>query len=296
MGTMLFTLPPETRNRLLAIAALGLCAFSVARPLPWQDDVRGAAHSVARPALAAFALAYDGLDLGFGRVRALIERADEVRRLRDENRALREALADQTDRARQLTGQLRSYELFEEFTDARLDRPLQVIAANVLAADTSTWRHSLVVNRGAEHGVQTGSPVVWGNSIVGAIVSVRPRAATVRLLTDGGAGLMVRIDRTGAVGFLAGAASRDGLLDLDWLDSEPAVKEDMVITSGQNPAIPSGFVAGTVVEAEGEKSPQFYRVKVRPLLDLHRLTEVLVVVYASGDVEGLVDEQAESAR
>jgi rod shape-determining protein MreC len=293
---MLTSIPPETRNRLLAVAALGLCAFSVARPGPWQDVVRGAAHGIARPALIVFASAHDGLQLGFGRVAALLEEADAIRRLREENRALREALAGQTDRARQLSGQLRSYGLFSEFTEARLDRPLRVIPANVLAADTSTWRHSLIISQGSDDGVRLGAPVVWGNSIAGAIVSVRPRAATVRLLTDARAGLMVRIDRTGAVGILTGTASSDGLLDLDWLDSEPAVKDDMVITSGQNPAIPSGFVAGTVVEASSEKTPQFYRVKVRPLLKLASLSEVLVAVYVADDVEALAEEQAKSAQ
>jgi len=292
---MLFSIPPETRNRLLAIALVGTCAFSVAKPLPWQDAVRGVAQSTMRPLLVGFGLAHDGMALGLDRLRTLIGRADDVRRLREENRALREALADQTDRARQLTSQLRSYALFQEFTDARLDRPLHVVPANVLAADTSAWRQSLVVNRGTEHGVVDGAPVVWGNSIVGTIVSVRPRAATVRLVTDGGAGLMVRIDRTGAVGFLAGTAARDGLLDLDWLDSEPAELGDTVITSGQNPDIPSGFVAGTVVEAEAEKTPQFYRVRVRPLLDLSRLSDVLVVVYGTDDARSLIDEQRELA-
>ena len=293
---MLTSIPPETRNRLLAVAALGLCAFSVARPGPWQDVVRGSAHDIARPALIAFASAHNGLQLGFHRIRALLEEADAVRRLREENRALREALADQTDRARQLGGQLRSYGLFSEFAEARLERPLRVIPANVLAADTSTWRHSLIISRGSDDGVRLGSPVVWGNSIAGTIVSVRPRAATVRLLTDARAGLMVRIDRTGAVGILAGAASSDGLLDLDWLESEPATQDDMVITSGQNPAIPSGFVAGTVVEASSEKTPQFYRVRVRPLLRLSSLSEVLVAVYVADDVGELAEEQAESVQ
>ncbi|MFP4055544.1 MAG: rod shape-determining protein MreC [Candidatus Brocadiia bacterium] len=292
---MALHLRPTTRNRLLAAALLAACILSVASPGPWQHALRGRARRVARPPLRLFAASHDGLRLALDRLAALWSNADRLRRLEDENRALREALARQADELRHAQARLRDFSRFEDFLSTSLMRPLRILPANVLAADASPWRHTLVIDRGSRDGVRVGDPALWGHSIVGTVVARRPAAATVRLITDSRAGLKVRVARTGDVGLLRGVSEPHGLLRLKWVSLHPVEKDDLIVSSGQNPAIPPGLLAGQVASASPTRTPHFYEVRVRPLLDFARLTELLVVVYQTDDAQELLEDDAAEA-
>lgn len=282
---------PETRNRVIAIAIVTGCAVSVASQRPWHGGVRGIALAAGRPAQALLAAAHGGLTRALRRARDLWAAADELDRLRTDNRTLRETLARQLDELRQAQAALRSAEGFRDYR-ARCPVPtMTVLTAQVLAADPSPWRHYLVVDRGRADGVRPGAAAVWGGSIVGTVVEARARAATVRLLTDPRAGLTVRVARTGDVGLLRGAAERDGLLDLKWIHLQPIQAGDTIVTADRDPIIPPGLVAGRIVEASPARQPLFYKARVRPLLDLDRLTELLLVSCAPGDVDELLERQ-----
>ncbi|MBM4041946.1 MAG: rod shape-determining protein MreC, partial [Planctomycetes bacterium] len=235
---------PSTRNRLLALAFLGACAFCALSPSPWQDRVRGTVHTAAAPPLRALAGAEASAGRFLGRLSEMWRATEELERLRKENQALREALARLAAEAHDTAVRLRGFQGFDELRDTLPKQPLQVVPANVLGADTSPWRHSLIVDRGSADGVRLGTPAVWGASIVGTVVALRPHAATVRLLNDSRAGLKVRVARTGDVSVLRGTSDRDGSLQLKWLHLRPAVVGDLVVTAGLDPAIPPGLVAG----------------------------------------------------
>ncbi|MBM4033307.1 MAG: hypothetical protein FJ291_16200, partial [Planctomycetes bacterium] len=110
------------------------------------------------------------------------------------------------------------------------------------------------------------------------------------------AGLKVRVARTGDVSVLRGTSDRDGSLQLKWLHLRPAVVGDLVVTAGLDPAIPPGLVAGRVVQAPETKEHLFYNVRVRPLIDLDRLTELLLVLYRAPDAEELLKEEQKEER
>lgn len=282
---------PETRNRVIAIAIVAACAVSVASQRPWHGSVRGLAIAAARPAHVLLAAAHDGLVRALRRARGLWNASDELERLRAENRALREALARHDDEIRQAQVALRSVEGFRDYRARCPVRAMTVLAAQVLAADPSPWRHYLIVNRGQADGVREGAAAAWGGSIVGTVVDLRAHAATVRLLTDPRAGLTVRVARTGDVGLLRGAAQRDGRLDLKWIHLQPIQAGDTVVTADRDPVIPPGLIAGRIVEASPTRQPLFYKADVRPLLDLSRLTELILVSCAPDDVDELLDRQ-----
>ena len=287
---------PTTRNRLAAIALLAACAVSVAAPRPWHAGARGTAQAALRPPLALLASAHAGLHTALGRIAALWRASDELQRLRDENCALREALARQADETRQARVRLRDLAAFQAARTEAPGRTLSVLAANVLAADASSWRHGLVIDRGTAHGVRLGAAAVWGSSIVGTIVAVRAHAATVRLLSDSRAGLTVRVARTGDVGLLRGAADGDGVLQLKWIHLQPIEVGDTVVTAGLDAVVPPGLVAGRIVEASRTRKPLFYHAGVRPLLGLRRLTELLVVSYRPDEVEELLEEEQQAPK
>jgi len=283
---------PSTRNRIIGLAILAACVFCALSASPWQGQVRGTAHSLALPPLRVLASSEAGLRDLLDRLSRLWRATEEVERLRQENRALLEALALREAEVHDATVRLRNFSGFDEFRQTMPVQPTRIVQATVVGADTSPWRHSVIVDRGSADGIAAGTPAVWGMSIVGTVVAVRPHAATVRLLTDSLAGLKVRLARTGDVGVLRGTSDREGLLQLKWLHLHPARLGDLVITSGLDPAIPRGLVAGRVVQAPPAREHLFYNVKVRPLVDLRSLHELLLVVYHAPDVEALREEPA----
>lgn len=270
---------------------LAACAACVLWPRAWQDSVRAWAHGSAGPPLRALSGAQASLGGLVERLRRLWRATEEVARLREENRALREELGRLAAEGYDAAVRLRSLAAFEEYRQAMPSRALRAVPATVIAADTSPWRRSFVVDRGSADGVTPGAPAVWGTSIVGTVVAVRARAATVRLLTDSRAGLTVRVARTGDVGVLRGTSARDGLLQLKWVHLRPVAVGDLVVTSGTEPAVPPGLVAGRVVNAPQAKDHLFYDVRVRPLIDLDRTTELLLLVYGAEEAEELLREQ-----
>lgn len=293
---MPLTIPPATRRRLMAIAVLATCAFSVAFPRAWQQSLRHTAQGAAYPLQAPLASAHDALRRVGDRVAALWGAAEELERLREENRALREALARQADEAHRTELRLRNFTQIHDFASAHLDRPFRPVPASVIAVDASPWRRSVVINRGSADGLTLGAPAVWGTSIVGTVVALRPAAATVRLLTDSRAGLTARLVRTGDVGLLHGTTERDTHLVLKWIHLHPVEKSDMVVTSGIDPNVPPGLAAGQVVTASRTREPLFFDVQVRPLIDLDRLTELLILVPSPGDVQELLEREKEADR
>ncbi len=289
-------LSTATRHRLVATLVLAGCAVGVSFPSPWQASVRGSLRSAAKPPLAVFAAGHNALAGLLDRLSRVGSTGAEVERLREENRALREALARQADDERHLQAAEADLVGFARFRSAATARSIRVVQANVLAADASPWRHSLIVDRGSDHGLRLGMPAVWGNSIVGTVVALRPAAATVRLLTDSRFGLTVRVVRQGDpaqgdVGVLRGTSAPDGQLVLKWIHLRPVEPGDLVVTSGLDPMVPPGLVAGEVASASATRQPLFYDVTVRPLRDLDRLTELLLVLYDAEDAEELLKQE-----
>ena len=285
-------LSTATRHRLLATLLLAGCAFCISFPSPWQESVRGSVHSSAKPPLAVLAAGHNALAGVLDRLGNLWGSAAEVERLREENRALREALARQADDARHLQAAEADAAAFGRFRPAATARAIRVVPANVLSADASPWHHSVVVDRGFDHGLRIGTPAVWGNSVVGTVVALRAGAATVRLLTDSRFGLTaVRVARTGDIGPLVGPRDASGLLHLEWIHLNPIEKGDAIVTSDVDPLVPQGLVVGEVATVAKGSHPLFYDIRVKPLLDPDRLTELLLVLYDAADAEDLLKQE-----
>jgi len=280
-------LDPQTRNRLLAAAVLAACALSVGRSGPWQTSLRARALAPALPPLAILARAREALRRAADRLASFWHASEELERLRQEQHSLRETIARLQSQLQRSEVRLRDFTAFENYRHRLPERAIRVVAADVVAADPSPWRHEVIVNRGANQGVRDGTPAVWGNSIVGRVVAVQPTAARVRLLNDPLSGLKVRIARTGDVGLLRGTGSRDGLLSVEWLHLNPPRKGDFLVTAGIEADIPPGLVAGEIVRASTTKRHLFFQVHARPLIELDRLSELLLVVYTPADVEKL---------
>ena len=184
-----------------------------------------------------------------------------------------------------------SQALLDKADSAQLKRLLQlsarggyrVLAANVVAASTG-YESTVTLDAGSIDGIKPNETVLNGDGLVGRVVSVSSRTATVLLLSDASSTVGVRMASTGEIGDVTGMGR--GLagpytLRLTLLQSNAhlAVGQQLVTLASVNdsPYVP-GVPIGTVVKLEGSPNSLTTTALVRPFVNFSSLGVVGVVV------------------
>ncbi len=197
--------------------------------------------------------------------------------LEEQNAELRARLAE-LEEARQENERLRALVAFAE------ERKLAKLGARVIRRPVSSWEGVIVVDRGADDGVEPGMPVIAAQGLVGQVAEVTASTATVRLLTDQQSGVASMVQSTRAPGVVRGSVS--GALSLDFVDRTllPLIG-DVVITSGLGGVYPTGIVVGDVTAVDDRRGELYPRVTVESRLMIERIEEVFILVGSTVQVE-----------
>lgn len=152
----------------------------------------------------------------------------------------------------------------------------QAVPAEVLGVDPSLWAEAVTINKGAEHNLQKDSAIVTHQGLVGHVVELAPRYATVLLLTDRRSAVDALVQRTRARGIVFGTSQNQ--LAFRYVSIRDAVEVgDEIISSGLGDIYPKGIRIGTVVSVRPQRYGLFYEISVRPAVAFSRLEEVLVL-------------------
>jgi rod shape-determining protein MreC len=154
--------------------------------------------------------------------------------------------------------------------------PRIVLPALVVAEDASSWARTIVIDKGTDHGVRVGLPVVVAEGVVGRIIKATNNSSRVLLLTDASSSIGGLVQRTRT----RGVARGNGLnLSLEFaLHDDPVEKDDLVVTSGMGGVFPKGLIVGRVASIERNDFELFQQIILTPVVDFTRLEEVLVLV------------------
>ena len=198
--------------------------------------------------------------------------------LREENIALRQMV----DRQRQQLTSLGEYKAASERLTGLLGLReayphLVMKSAYVLAWDPGPWFRSIIISVGSRDGVAVEQAVIHDRGVVGRVVEVTPNYARVLLGTDYNSSIDAFIQRTRAVGRVAGQGARPMRLNYMRKD-EDARPGDLVITSGLDGFFPRGLALGVVSRVNRESADMFAIVEVAPQVAFDRLEEVMVVI------------------
>jgi rod shape-determining protein MreC len=210
----------------------------------------------------------------------------QARQLAEENAVLREHYAQRLDLEADLAAL--DARLKEALAEEGLDRMPTARVARVLRnADASTWRRSLLVDRGTEDGVLPGLAVVAGPVFLGRVDVVHARSSLVKLLTDQRSRLEVALrtdDGSRLTGYVRGEGrgAADGTLEVRHVRL-PHVQGRVlpgapVFTSNADPRVPAGLLVGYVVEVADKDLDGMLSLRIRPALDLQRSTKVVVLI------------------
>jgi rod shape-determining protein MreC len=155
--------------------------------------------------------------------------------------------------------------------------PQKIVAAEVVGRDTSQWFRTIVINKGAEDGVEKGYAIVAPEGVVGQVVETAPFHAKVLLIVDANSAVAVKVQRTRARGILKGDPS--GLCRLDYALRKHDIKTgDIIITTGQDRVFPKGLLVGRVTAIDQPHAGIFKNVLVHPFIDFTTIEEVMVII------------------
>ncbi|MBU5612410.1 rod shape-determining protein MreC [Geomonas azotofigens] len=151
------------------------------------------------------------------------------------------------------------------------------LAVSVIGEDSSAWFKTLVVDRGSADGLLEGMPVVAIGGVVGRLVKVAPHSSRVLLLTDHASAIAAIVQRSRARGVVRGAGG--GRCSLEFTVKDEDVKVgDTVISSGIGGVFPKGLPIGEVTMVKKGEYGVFQTIEVRPLVNIGKLEEALVLV------------------
>jgi len=226
--------------------------------------------------LAPFFTTGSGLQKQITSVRTGLKSLEELERengaLQVENRQLRatnQALRDVEHEVNRLRHAL-------NYRDRSV---FKLVPAEIVTRDSSTWWHTVTINRGKEDRIDSDMPVVTDEGLVGKTTTVSNTISIVLLVTDENCKVAASVEGTREQGIASGERVAGGLtplLDLNFLTKQANLQPGQkAYTSGVGGVFPSGLLIGTVKsfrvrELDGQ-------AQLAPAVDLSHLEDVFVV-------------------
>jgi rod shape-determining protein MreC len=237
------------------------------RALPWWQAI---VLEVTAPIERVVSAPVDGVREFFSNYVDLIGAKAENRRLRrriaeieSENLQFREALVSSGHLAR--------------VASMRDEIEIPLLPAEVVGLDVAPWFRSVLVDRGEDHGVKPGFPVITHDGVVGSVTATSSHAAKTMLLLDRQSSVDAVVQRSRARGVVRGVGR-------DHLEFEFVVRDsdvttgDEIVTSGLGGVYPKGLRIGRVAELRDAGGRLTKIAVVEPAVDLGQLEQVFVML------------------
>lgn len=149
------------------------------------------------------------------------------------------------------------------------------IAADILYNAPDPFARKVILDRGAQQGVEPGLAVVDANGVIGQVTRVHPIQAEVTLLTDRNQSIPVAVVRNGVRGVLYGVGR--GMLEMRHVLADVDIQPgDQLVTSGLDGVFVPGLPVATVTRVNRD-ADAFARIECEPLAAIERSVQVLVV-------------------
>ncbi|HEX5055749.1 MAG TPA: rod shape-determining protein MreC [Gammaproteobacteria bacterium] len=153
----------------------------------------------------------------------------------------------------------------------------EVLIAEVVSVDQDYYKQQVLINKGSDHNVYVGQPVIDAKGIMGQVIEVNRFASTVLLISDPGHALPVQSNRGGIRSIVQGKGNPNEL-DLLYIPNNTALKPgDLLISSGLGGVFPPNYPVGIVSQVQLRPSQPFAQVTATPTALLDKSREVLLV-------------------
>ena len=201
----------------------------------------------------------------------------DLRRVRRDNQSLKEDIRQLRAEVGELHESALEYARLNQLLRMRHRVGTEAVVAKVIGKDATNWFSTILIDRGADLGIQRHMAVVTAEGLVGRVVDVTALASQVQLITDPESAVGVLIQRSRVVGVAAG--SQEGTLQIKYLPlmADVAVG-DRIITSGMGGIFPKGIPVGKVVRSSRPTNGTLFQlIEAQPHTDFSHLEEVMVL-------------------
>jgi rod shape-determining protein MreC len=151
----------------------------------------------------------------------------------------------------------------------------KALAAEISYQSRDIFSKRVVIDRGSQHGVAVGHPVINSKGVVGQVVRVSPITSEVSLLNDPSLTLPASLPRPSIRTLASGDGHRIVLKYLH-VDAD-VVPGDLVVTSGLDGVYPSGLPVATIDRVE-RATGQFARALATPTAPVAPMRQVFVLL------------------
>ncbi len=162
--------------------------------------------------------------------------------------------------------------------DSHARIPVKSVMSEILYDTRDAFTRKIVLDRGTQHGVALGQPVIDDISVVGQVTRVFMFTSEVTLLTDKDQAIPVQVVRNG-LRSVAYGRGQSGLLELRFMAANADVKTgDLLATSGIDGVYPAGLAVAKVVQVENSSAGVFGRIVCQPLAGIDRNRQLLILL------------------
>jgi rod shape-determining protein MreC len=272
----------ENRSRLLLITLIVTSLFLITldlRGIGVIDGIRKGTQGAFAPIQNFGATITLPVRNFFSDVTQLGRKQSQIKKLQDENEALRLQLLDRASADAEL-------EQLKSVLDLAGTAKFKVVAAKVISQGaTTSFTQTITIDAGTKDGIRDNMTVISGLGLVGVVKIAYDNSSLVELASDPGFKIGARVAGTQQIGILSGQGTRKGVLQL--LDNESTLKlGDVVLARGsQNnrPFVP-GVPIGVVTAVDNAAGSVTQTADVRFFTSFSTLGVVSVVLAApAGD-------------
>lgn len=270
-------------------------AYCLAAVLLMALDQRGLYNQKVRESLSTLASPVQMLvNLPSEVIDSISHLLADQRDLQITNKVLENRLQAQQAQLSQLTALAGENQRLRSLLGARSGLRVETMAAELLAVDLDPYSHRVIIDRGTNDDIKAGMVVLDSGGVMGQVDLASPETAEIILISDPDHALPVQVARTGMRSIAFGTGDTSVLM-LPNVSINADIKQgDLLQTSGMGRHFPAGYSVARVMSVERSPGRPFARVWARPLAQLDRAREVLILFPVS-PVADQVDTPVDSA-
>jgi len=152
-----------------------------------------------------------------------------------------------------------------------------VLVAELVGVDPDPNKHEVVIDKGTQHDVFVGQPVLDAEGLMGQVIEVSPLTSRVLLISDQSHSVPVQVVRSN-LRLIAQGAGVTRQLDLMHVQGTADIRQgDLLVSSGLGNRFPVGYPVGIVTQFEHDPSQPFAKATANPSAMLDRSRYVLLV-------------------
>ncbi|MBP7913820.1 MAG: rod shape-determining protein MreC [Vitreoscilla sp.] len=261
-------LPARTKLVLFAAAALFLMAADTRLAL--TQPLRAAAATALLPVVRMLNVPVQAWDSAQGYFTGL-------RNALDNETAMRARLAEQAEKSARADQLVLENTRLRALLELRPAISVKSMPAEVLYEAPDPFSRKLFLDRGSQHGLAAGSPVINEAGVLGQVTRLYPYSAEVTLLVDKDAAIPVVNQRTQhrSAAFGGGDA---GTMELRFMAGSDDVQVgDLLQTTGTDGVYPAGLAVAKVAHVDRRADSAFARIALAPTALPDGVRHVLVL-------------------